>query len=297
MQFCAGVKISLLHNPSAGDATSFEKVRRVLEDAGHSIVLEIEKDSDFERVVEKPVDLVVVAGGDGTVRKAARALAGSGVPLAILPLGTANNVARSLGIEGEIESVVKSWDRAQRKPFDLGIARGQWGESRFLESVGSGLVPAGIAAAEEHPAHKTEDARTELARAIETYAGALSRLAPRRWTGLLDEDVIDGEYLLFEILNIPSVGANLALSSRADPSDGYFDVVTADETDRPRIARYLEARTEGHEPTLSLPTRRARRAEITGWEQMHVDDELRRIAEAGKVTIEIEPGAIEVLVA
>ena len=86
------MKISLLHNPSAGSAPSFEKVRRVLEDAGHAVVLEIEKDSDFERVVEKPVDFVVVAGGDGTVRKAARALAGSHLPLAILPLGTATAV-------------------------------------------------------------------------------------------------------------------------------------------------------------------------------------------------------------
>ena len=42
--------------------------------------------------------------------------------------------------------------------------------------------------------------------------------------------------------------------------------------------------------------RRARRVEVTGWERMHVDDELRRIEEAGKVTIEIEPGAIDVLV-
>ena len=88
----------------------------------------------------------------------------------------------------------------------------------------------------------------------------------------------------------------VALSSAADPSDGHFDVVTADEGDRSRIARYLAARAEGDEPALSLPTRRARRVEVTGWERMHVDDELRRIEEAGKVTIEIEPGAIDVLV-
>src|SRR5262245_25045802 len=226
------MRVSLLYNPSAGEATSFEKVRRALERAGHAIVLEIEKDSDFERVVDEPVDFVVVAGGDGTVRTAARALAGAGVPLAILPLGTANNVAKSLGIEGELDDLVAEWGRARRTPFDLGIARGQWGESRFLESVGSGLVPAGIAAAQEDPAHKTEDTRTELGRALERYAETLERLQPRRWMGFLDEEPVDGEYLLFEVLNVPSIGANLALAPEADPSDGRFDVVVATEEDR-----------------------------------------------------------------
>jgi diacylglycerol kinase family enzyme len=92
------------------------------------------------------------------------------------------------------------------------------------------------------------------------------------------------------------VGANLALAAEADPSDGWFDVVTAGEGERRRIAEYLAARRGGDEAPLKLPTRRTRRAEITGWERMHVDDELRRIEEAGKVTVEIEPGAIRVLV-
>jgi len=290
------MRVALLHNPSAGDETSFEEVHRALSSEGYVLASEIEKDSDFERVRDEAVEFVVVAGGDGTVRQAARALAGSRVPLAILPLGTANNIAKSLGIEGEVREVVAGWKHARTVPFDLGIARGQWGESRFLESVGSGLVRAGIAAAEEHPEHGTEDTRTELARAVERYADALSRLQPRRWTGLVDDDAIDDEFLLVEFLNVPSVGANLALAAEADPSDGWFDVVTAGESERRRIAEYLEARRGGGEAPLELPTRRARRAEITGWERMHVDDELRRIEEAGKVTVEIEPGAIRVLV-
>jgi diacylglycerol kinase family enzyme len=290
------MRVSLLHNPSAGEGASFEEVRRELARAGYEIASEIEKDSDFGRVLDEPVEFVVAAGGDGTVRQAARALAGSGVSLAILPLGTANNIAKSLGIEGEIRDVVEAWAQSRRLPFDLGLARGQWGESRFMESVGSGLVAVGIAAAEEHPDHGKDEPRKELARAIERYAETLERLQSRRWTGLLDDEPVDGDFLLFEVLNVPSVGANLALGPGADPTDGRFDVVTAGEGERRRIAEYLEARSRGAEPVLELPTRHARRAEITGWEQMHVDDELRRIAEAGKVTLEIEPGAIAFLV-
>jgi diacylglycerol kinase (ATP) len=291
------MKVSVLHNPSAGDAKSFEELRRQISRAGYEIVREIEKDADFGRSLDDSVDFMVVAGGDGTVRKAARALAGSEVPLAILPLGTANNIAKSLGIEGDVAELAAGWKTAKPVPFDLGVARGQWGESRFLESVGSGLVPAGIAAAEEHPEHDTSDPPAELARAIATYAEALERLQPRRWTGLVDGQPIDEEFLMVEVLNVPSVGANLALAPRADPSDGWFDVVTAGEDDRRHIAEYFDARKRGEEPELSLPTRRAREAEITGWERMHVDDELRKIENAGKVSLEIEPGAIRFLVA
>jgi diacylglycerol kinase family enzyme len=290
------VRVSLLHNPSAGDGAPFEEVVRELRRAGYEVVREIAKRSDFERVCEEPVDFVVVAGGDGTLREAARALACSRVPLAILPIGTANNVAKSLGIEGTVAENVARWKNARRVPFDLGVARGQWGESRFLESVGGGLIPAGIETAQEHPAHKTEDTQTELERAIGSYAEALDRLRPRPWTGTVDDRPIDGEFLLIEILNIPSVGANLVLAGHADPSDGYFDVVTAGEAERDAIADYLDSLREGRQALLSLPVRRARRVEIAGWDRMHVDDEVRRIAEAGKVTIEVEPGAVEILV-
>jgi len=279
------VRVSLLHNPSAGNGAPFEKVVRELERAGYEVAREIEKHSDFERVRDEPVDFVVAAGGDGTVREAARALAGSGVPLAILPIGTANNIAKSLGIEGSVARNVESWRDAKRVAFDLGVARGQWGESRFLESVGGGLVPAGIETAQEHPAHKTEDTETELDRALASYSEALERLRPRPWTGTLDDQPIDGEFLLIEVLNIPSIGANLVLAGRADPSDGYFDVVTAGEAERPAIAEYLLALRAGKEATLSLPTRRARHAEITGWERMHVDDEVRRIEEIGRAHV------------
>ena len=290
------MRISLLHNPTAGNGVSFDEVNRVLGRAGYEIAREITKTSDFERVLEETVSFVVAAGGDGTVRKAVRALAGSGVPLAVIPLGTANNIARSLGVEGSLAEVVESWKSARRVPFDVGLARGQWGDSRFVEGVGSGLVPAGIAAAQEHPQEGKEDVSTALERAVRTYAETLSRLQPRRWTGIVDGSPIDGEFLLVEILNIRSVGANLVLAPNADPSDGLFDVVTAGEAERGELADYLAARQTDEERTLSLPTRRVSRVEIRGWEQMHVDDEVRKIVEAGTVTVELEPGAVEFLV-
>ena len=290
------MRISLLHNPTAGDGVSFDEVNRVLRRAGYEVAREIAKASDFERVLEEPVAFVVAAGGDGTVRKAVRALAGSGMPLAVIPLGTANNIARALGVEGLLAEVVERWKSARHVAFDIGLARGQWGESRFLEGVGSGLVSAGIAAAEEHPQQGKEDVSAALQRALRTYAETLTRLQPRHWTGTVDGLPIDGEFLLVEILNIPSVGANLVLGPNADPSDGVFEVVTAGEAQRGELADYLAARLAGEERTLALPARRASRVEVRGWELMHVDDEVRKIVEAGTVTIEVDPASVSFLV-
>jgi diacylglycerol kinase family enzyme len=252
------VRISLIHNPTAGDGVSFDEIRRELEGAGYEIAREIEKDSDFERVLEEPVEFVAIAGGDGTVRRAGRALAGRGVPLAILPIGTANNIAAGLGIRGSVRDVVSGWKKNRREPFDMGVARGQWGDSLFLEGVGSGLVTAGIAAAEDHPSAQNEDARTARARALRTYRETLARIAPSPWLLTVDDAAIEGEFLMVEVLNIPSVGANLALAPDADPSDGLFDIVTAGEAERKQLAAYLDARIAGRESRLSLPTRRGR---------------------------------------
>jgi diacylglycerol kinase (ATP) len=290
------VRISLIHNPSAGDGVSFDEIRWELERAGYEIAREIENDSDFLRVLEEPVAFVAVAGGDGTVRRAGRALAGRGVPLAILPIGTANNIASGLGIRGSVRDIVSGWKKDRREPFDMGVARGQWGDSLFLEGVGSGLVPAGIAAAQEHSASGDEGAQSALARALRTYRETLARIAPRPWTLTVDGTSIEGAFLMVEVLNIPYVGANLALAPEADPRDGLFDIVTAGEAEREQLAAYLDARIAGRESRLSLPTRRGRSVEVRGWEQMHVDDEVRRISKKGTVSIEILPRAIELVV-
>jgi diacylglycerol kinase family enzyme len=96
------MRVSLLHNVEAGDGLSLRQLRREIEGAGHEIVREIEKGCELEGVLEGRVDLIVVAGGDGTVGSAVEAFAGRGVPLAILPFGTANNIAFALGIEGSL---------------------------------------------------------------------------------------------------------------------------------------------------------------------------------------------------
>jgi diacylglycerol kinase (ATP) len=91
-------------------------------------------------VLAKPCDLIAVAGGDGTVGKVARCVIGSRTPIAVLPMGTANNVANGLGVAGRpLEELIEGWKSARCVNFDVGLAKGPWGSQHFIEGFGIGL--------------------------------------------------------------------------------------------------------------------------------------------------------------
>src|SRR5688572_7554738 len=98
------MRICLYANPEAGEGLSLEEITRLIKRSGHTISQVIHHKDDLPHTLES-VDCVVAAGGDGTVARVARALAGDQIPLAILPVGTANNIAGSLSIEGDLEDV------------------------------------------------------------------------------------------------------------------------------------------------------------------------------------------------
>jgi len=93
--------------------------------------------------------LVFAAGGDGTVRACAEALAGSGVPMAIVPLGTANLTARALGVPARPDRAIEAGFGGRDRAIDLGHltrvegAGGTW----FAAMAGIGLDAAVVAAA------------------------------------------------------------------------------------------------------------------------------------------------------
>ena len=94
------MNVLLVYNRNAGDGKLRSKdLRRLIESQGHTVRVVRKKDDDLERHVVQPFDLVAVAGGDGTVTMVARMLRGRSPRFTVLPLGTANNLAHSLGIQ------------------------------------------------------------------------------------------------------------------------------------------------------------------------------------------------------
>ncbi|MBC7544400.1 MAG: diacylglycerol kinase family lipid kinase [Candidatus Sericytochromatia bacterium] len=87
------------------------------------------------RAVSEGYDLVIGAGGDGTLNELTQGLAGTPVPLAILPGGTTNVLARELGLPLSINGALELIPRGRAKPIDLGIANGRY----FLFVCGLGF--------------------------------------------------------------------------------------------------------------------------------------------------------------
>ncbi|MDP1878699.1 MAG: diacylglycerol kinase family protein [Actinomycetota bacterium] len=117
------------------------QLRAVLEQSGFAQPLwyEVAKSSQVPECVGKATkdgaDLVFIWGGDGTVRMCVESLAGSGVPIAILPAGTGNLLARNVGVPQDIEKAVAIGLHGDRREIDTATVNG----NHFAIMAGGGL--------------------------------------------------------------------------------------------------------------------------------------------------------------
>jgi diacylglycerol kinase family enzyme len=288
--------VTLVHNSESGDeGQPGDHLVALVRAAGHDVAAVSTRDA-WRAALDQPTDLVAIAGGDGTVRRVACALVGRRVPFAILPRGTANNIATALGLaDAATSAIIAGWPDASRRGLDVLIARGPWGETCLIEGFGMGLFASTMAGLDAR--NNLELAHLDLAaEKISTVIGRLrARLAdypavPVRAT--LDGRDISGAYVLMEALNIPFVGPNLHLSPAADPADGILDVVMVSERDRRTVDRYLAHRLDGRLPAARLPVQRGRHLTLdwTGFE-VHLDDKTWPGTDTG---FSLEPGVIDV---
>lgn len=273
------MRITLIHNPESGRPSpgDAERIIALLRDAGHDVRYESCKDSGWAQALQESADLIVVAGGDGTVARVAKAIVGRGVPIAPLPAGTANNISRTLGLIGRAwEELIQAWPEARRVKLDVGIAQGPWGQRYFIEGVGAGLFACLLSDA--HPGRKLAKFRRpeeRVAHALEMLEKRAVDCEPFELNATLDGKDISGRYLLFEALNILHVGPNLFLAPDSQPGDGTFDVVLVSEAERERLTNYLASWQDNRERLSVLPSHRGKHLHIewSGFE-LHIDDEL-----------------------
>jgi diacylglycerol kinase family enzyme len=273
------VRVTLIHNPGAGAQADgdAQKLIELLHDAGHEVRYQSAKDDDWEKALDWPADVVAVAGGDGTVARVAKRIVGRKLPIAALPSGTANNIARTLGlVDRPFEELVRAWPEARRVKLDIGVAKGPWGERYFIEGVGTGLFATLLST--RNAKRKTLDRKHPEKRvtgALEMLKDLTSRCPPIEMNVALDGRDISGRYLLFETMNIPYVGPNLFLAPDSQPGDGTFDVVVVTEAERDRLTHYLESWQTNRERLSVLPSYRGKHVQME-WDgfELHIDDDL-----------------------
>ena len=275
------MRVTLLYNPSAGDERhSIDDLVESIAQYGHDVRTHDTHEA-ASAWLQDSGDLVVVAGGDGSVKRAALALAGSSVPLTVIPVGTANNIARSLGMIGDARQLISRWPIARRMQFDVGRARVGAEERDFLESAGIGLFPRLLSLASAHVDNRgAADGRAaEIRRAIELLDRIAEHQPAARCELDLDGEDLSGEYLMVEAMNIRTIGPRLALAPDADPGDGALDVVLLAPADRSTLLHHLRLRLEGDNQRLDLPVRRGRTLRIRGrLSSAHLDDDEWRLA-------------------
>jgi diacylglycerol kinase (ATP) len=284
----------LVHNPTAG-IKGHDKDSII--DALHLADIEVDyvstKDDDLKHALKCACDLVVAAGGDGTIDYVFRHLADRSIPIAIVPLGSANNVARSLGIAGTPAELAEQWRAGQLHCFHLvEVTYGKDKKELCTEGFGVGLMAALIKRrAKGRKADGADDIRRGR-RALSEVAGEAEPL---------DLEVnIDGKHwrsdlISVDVLNIPFTGPALPLAHNADPGDTLLDVIGFESDKRDKLIEWINS-PQGDVPPAA--SRRGRQIEIH-WRDAdsRLDDEVAK----GKpnwqhATIRCDPEPLHILV-
>ncbi len=231
------------------------------------------------------IDLVVAVGGDGTVRGCAEGLAGTGVPLAVVPHGTANLLARTLRIPGNPRAALAvALNSGVDRAIDLAVAD----EVPFTAMAGIGLDAAVVAA-------------TRLKHHIGWLAYAISgaahlALAPARFTIRLDGGApAEREARSVVVGNSGLLPGGFCLLPDARPDDGVLDVgVLAPHGPFGWTRVATRVLTRSHRQDGMLERFQARTVEITAAEPLprEVDGEL--VAAGRSLTVTVRPGALTV---
>lgn len=192
-------------------------------DAGQAVTRE---------ALERGVDVVLVAGGDGTVRAVAEAMAGTDVPLAIVPSGTGNLLARNLNLPLlDPRTMIRAALGDFRHPIDIGWAtltreNGDTGEHAFVVLAGMGLDADMIA-----------NTRPDLKRSVgwvayvDGAARSLPNARPFRIVYQLDDSRLHStkvHSVLFA--NCGTLPAGISLIPSASITDGEMDIAIIQPT-------------------------------------------------------------------
>jgi len=271
------VRVTLLHNPSAGHgrhtADELQEIARAL---GYTVVACSVEQPDWADALADPGDIVAVAGGDGTVARIAASMIGNHVPLAVIPMGTANNIATALGVRGTPREMMEAWATAVPVGVDIGHAHDGERSHPFFECVGVGEFGRLMAQSQAiERSDREEDRERKLARDLVLLR---DRVATSNGQAVaLDIDGVEysGHYLVAEILNVWSIGPRLGLAPSARIDDGRLHVVLVGPDHRAELVRYLERLRDGeHEPPDLEVITASRVKVVCDVHDLHVDGEL-----------------------
>lgn len=297
-------KAQIIHNLTAGNAEHekddlIAKVEDVAEEV-HYLSTDNPRWSDFN---ENDPDVIFLGGGDGTVHNLAEVLLKNDpmkqrTPVCLLPLGTANNIAKTLEIpRGKKFISRKSFDKTEK--FDIGRVIISEKDHFFLEAAGFGIFPKLVSEMEKRDDNE-DTAAEELERSMATLLQVISDYEAQPAEILADDKQISGSFLLVELMNIKYIGPNFEIAPEADISDGHLDLVLVREEKRTQLLDYVKALVEKRHPEKEFSSfaefHKGKKFRLSwGGKDVHIDDEPISKYSGEIIAAEVEPDALRIL--
>jgi len=289
-------RCAVVANPTKLDERGAELVRQRLAEAGYAEPLWLETSAEdpgramTKEAVDAGVDLVIAAGGDGTIRVVASGLAGTDVAMAIIPAGTGNLLARNLGLPLDVDGALDVALGSDERRIDTVVLSVDGGEpDRFAVIAGTGL-----------DAMIMDNVDDRLKKFIGPGAYFI---AATKAVGRLPVPVhltIDGKRhkrnaVVCLLANCGQLPGNLGLIPDAEPDDGLMHVYVAYPT---RVRHWLKA-------FFRLVTRRPQKDDhVQIWKGRRVEVRLQQVdayqldgdveGQGTLLKAEVDPGSLRI---
>jgi diacylglycerol kinase (ATP) len=286
--------IRFLVNPASGRGTGkahLDRIRVLASRLGAGLCVS-RKVSDLSeqarKAAEDGVERLLVAGGDGTMHHAVQGLAGTSCALGVIPLGSGNDLAGTLGIPPDLDVAVERALNGEVRRIDL---------ARVGEVFSVSYAGVGFDSEVTRYANEVKVLRGPL---IYFYAviHTLITFEPPRVRVVYDGGEFEGKVMFTVVNNLPRFGGGMRIAPDARIDDGLLDLVIVREIPKPTLLsvfpKVYNGKHVGHPAVQML---RTRRAEITIDRPMTMyggGEPLRPMAAGEAVAVEVVPGGLAV---
>jgi diacylglycerol kinase (ATP) len=233
--------------------------------------------------------LVIAMGGDGTVEAVARGLIGTKTRLGIIPAGTYNNVARSLGIPEDLNQACRILAEGSKRRMDIGEVKSKkHGKVYFFEAAVIGLESVLYPLGDALPKRKWR-------LALNVVRTVLRFPLPILEVSLDGKEPVKVDSLLAVVANTPNFGSVFLVAPEARLDDDLLDVALFAGFNKAEILAYLaEISGERSEGSRNVQRYQARKVKIKARPRQLVMADNQRLGK-GSVTIRIRPRGLRVI--
>ncbi len=243
-----------------------------------------------EKAVKEGYKVIVAMGGDGTIEATMRGLVGSKARLGLLPFGTENNVARSLGIPEKVDEACELIASGESRKVDIGQVKVKGGVKTYFWE----LTVVGLVAALFPPAKKI--LKGEISKIKDAAETLIQHTDSSKVYLHMDEDSrVEVETMLVVVSNTPLFGKNFLVAPNASMQDGLLDVSLYPSFTKAELLAYFAAiMDQGYSENEKVQHYRVRKLEIRSKPPMAVNSDALDLGQ-GTVKIKCLPAALRVL--